>query len=226
MESLVYTRGYAKTLSEYIEQTFWLEIEKYPQITKHYKQMIDVRFLNDIDVLWEMRFERHKGHFTRKYVQESFSPSTQYLVQHSFEAVVFYKEDRENGIYHIDRMYLYANMPHILINMFSRISTLDTKTEDHIKHIIKINLRHEVGHILDYINEVDNKHVDHVNNLTKIDMESRNELYPIMDDLSDEEFFNRYYSQIPGERRANELVGLTPQDMIDSWKNEKGVVFK
>ena len=221
MESLVYIRGYVKTLSEYIEQTFWLEIEKYPQINEHYKQMIDVRFLNDMDVLWETRFERHKGHFTRKYVQESFSPSTRYLVEHSFDATIFYKEDNENGICHIDRMYLYANMPHILIDMFSRISTLDTKTEDDIKYAIKITLRHEVGHILNYINDVDNKHVDHVNNLRKIDMESRNELYTIMDDLSDEEFLNRYYSQIPDERKANELVGLTPQDMIDSWKMKK-----
>ena len=219
MESLVYTRGYAKTLSEYIEQTFWLEIEKYPQINEHYKQMIDVRFLNDIDVLWEMRFERHKGHFTRKYVQESFSPSTQYLVQHSFEAVVFYKEDEENGIYHIDRMYLYANMPHILINMFSRISTLDTQTEDHIKHMIKISLRHEVGHILDYINEVDNKHIDHVNHLRKIEDDAICEFNSIRDNLSNEECIIKYY-QLPGERRANELVGLTPQDMIDSWENK------
>lgn len=219
MESLVYTRGYAKTLSEYIEQTFWLEIEKYPQINEHYKQMIDVRFLNDIDVLWEMRFERHKGHFTRKYVQESFSPSTQYLVQHSFEAVVFYKEDEENGIYHIDRMYLYADMPHILINMFSRISTLDTQTEDHIKHMIKISLRHEVGHILDYINEVDNKHIDHVNHLRKIEDDAICEFNSIMDNLSNEECIIKYY-QLPGEKRANELVGLTPQDFLFKSENE------
>ena len=218
MESLVYTRGYAKTLSEYIEQTFWLEIEKYPQINEHYKQMIDVRFLNDIDVLWEMRFERHKGHFTRKYVQESFSPSTQYLVQHSFGVAVFYKEDGENGIYHIDRMYLYANMPHILINMFSRISTLDTQTEDHIKHMIKISLRHEVGHILDWIINNENRHIDHVNHLRKIEDDAIWEFNSIMDNLSDEEFTIKYH-QLPSEKSADELVGLTPQDFL--FKSEK-----
>ena len=47
-----------------------------------------------------------------------------------------------------------------------------------------------------------------------------NEFYSIKDTLSDEELYIRYYSQIPDERSANELVGLTPQDMIDSWENK------
>lgn len=215
MKSIIYDRGYLKTLSDYIEQTFWSEIEKYPQITEHYKQMIDVRFLSGTDRLWEHRFERHKGHFTRKYVQESFLSK----ISFSFETMCFYECIRDDGICHIDRMYLNVNMEQLLTNMFSRISTLDTQTEDHIKHMIKISVRHEVGHILDWINDVDNKHMDHVNNKKKINTSTLNEFYSIMDTLSDEELHIRYYSQIPDERRANELVGLTPQDFL--FKSEK-----
>ena len=215
MKNIVYDRGYLKTLSDYIEQTFWSEIEKYPQINEHYKQKIDVRFLSDTDRLWEHRFERHKGHFTRKYVRESFSSKLSF----SFETMCFYECIRDDGICHIYRMYLNVNMEQLLTNMFSRISTLDTQTEDHIKHMIKISVRHEVGHILDWINDVDNKHMDHVNNKKKINTSTLNEFYSIMDTLSDEELHIRYYSQIPDERSANELVGLTPQDFL--FKSEK-----
>ena len=216
MESLVYDSGYLKTLSDYIKQTFWSEIEKYPQINEHYKQKIDVRFLSDKDRLWEHRFEYHKGHFTRKYVQESFSSEMGFFTEHAFEAMCFYEGIRDDGICHIDRMYLNVNMEQLLIQLFMHISILDTKTEDHIKHMIKISVRHEVGHILDWINDVDNKHRDHVINKKKINTSTMNEFYSIKDTLSDEELYIRYYSQIPDERSANELVGLTPQDMIDS----------
>ena len=218
MVSLVYDSGYLKTLSDYIKQTFWSEIEKYPQIDEHYKQKIDVRFLSDKDRLWEHRFEYHKGHFTRKYVQESFSSKMSFLTEHAFEAMCFYEGIRDDGICHIDRMYLSVNMEQLLIQLFMHISTLDTQIEDHIKHVIKISAQHEVGHILDWIINKENRHIDHVNHLRKIEDDAICEFNSIMDNLSNEECIIKYY-QLPGERRANELVGLTPQDFL--FKSEK-----
>ena len=216
MESLVYTRGYAKTLSEYIEQTFWLEIEKYPQITKHYKQMIDVRFLNDIDVLWEMGFERHKGHFTRKYVQESCSSYCSNPVTTS----TYFKYDNCCATCYATEIYLTINMERFLIDCFiDMIPSMSTKIEDHIKHMIKISARHEVGHILDWIINKENRHIDHVNHLRKIEDDAICEFNSIMDNLSNEECIIKYY-QLPGERRANELVGLTPQDFLFKFEKE------
>lgn len=223
MESIIYDRGYLKTLSDYIEQTFWSEIEKYPQITEHYKQKINVRFLSDMDRLWEYRFKRHKGHFTRKYVQESFSSKMSYYTENSLEAVCSYRVNDNDCICHINRMYLYCNMAQILLYLFNRISILDTKTEDHIKHIIKIIVRHEVGHILDFVNEIDNRHKDHVDNREKIYMSAYDELFSTSEtnnELSVDDFLIKYYSQIPCERRANELVGLTPQDFLFKFEKE------
>lgn len=216
MRSIIYDSGYLKTLCDYIKQTFISEIEKYPQITEHYKQMIEIRYINSVIDLSESCFERHKGHFTRKYVQESCSS----YYSNAVKTLTCFKYDNCCATCYATEIYLTINMERFLIDCFIDMTpSMSTKIEDHIKHVIKISARHEVGHILDWIINKENRHIDHVNNLTKIDMESRNELYPIMDDLSDEEFFNRYYSQIPGERRANELVGLTPQDFL--FKSEK-----
>lgn len=213
MKGIIYDRGYLKTLSDYIDQTFWLEIEKYPQITEHYKQMIDVRFLSGTDRLWEHRFERHKGHFTRKYVQESCSS----YHNKPFQTTTYFKYDN-SGICYATEIYLTINMERFLIDCFRIISSMSTQTEDHIKHMIKISARHEVGHILCWIINKENRHIDHINHLRKINDDAMREFNSIMDNLSDEEFTIKYH-QLPNERIADELVGLTPQDFL--FKPEK-----
>ena len=213
MRSIIYDSGYLKTLSDYIVQTFISEIDRYPQITEHYKQMIEIRYINSVIDLAESCFERHKGHFTRKYVQESCSSYRSNAVK----TLTHFKYDN-SGICYATEIYLTINMERFLIDCFWIISSMSTKTEDHIKHMIKISLRHEVGHILDWIINNENRHIDHVNHLRKIEDDAIWEFNSIMDNLSDEEFTIKYH-QLPSEKSADELVGLTPQDFL--FKSEK-----
>ena len=215
MRSIIYDSGYLKTLCDYIKQTFISEIEKYPQITEHYKQMIEIRYINSVIDLAESCFERHKGHFTRKYVQESCSSYRSNAVKTS----TCFKYDNCCATCYATEIYLTINMERFLIDCFiDMIPSMSTKIEDHIKHVIKISARHEVGHILDWIINKENRHIDHVNHLRKIEDDAICEFNSIMDNLSNEEYTIKYY-QLPGERRANELVGLTPQDFL--FKSEK-----
>lgn len=213
MKSIVYNSGYLKTLCDYIEQTFISEIEKYPQITEHYKHMIEIRYINSVIDLYESCFERHKGHFTRKYVQESCSS----YHNTPFQTTTYFEYDN-SGICYATEIYLTINMERFLIDCFKIISSMSTKTEDHIKHMIKISARHEVGHILCWIINKENRHIDHINHLRKINDDALCEFNSIMDNLSDEEFTIKYH-QLPNERIADELVGLTPQDFL--FKSEK-----
>lgn len=215
MRSIIYDSGYLKTLCDYIKQTFISEIEKYPQITEHYKQMIEIRYINSVIDLAESCFERHKGHFTRKYVQESCSSYHSNAVKTS----TCFKYDNCCATCYATEIYLTINMERFLIDCFIDMTpSMSTKIEDHIKHVIKISARHEVGHILDWIINKENRHIDHVNHLRKIEDDAICEFNSIMDNLSNEECIIKYY-QLPGERRANELVGLTPQDFL--FKSEK-----
>ena len=214
MRSIIYDSGYLKTLSDYIVQTFISEIDRYPQITEHYKQMIEIRYINSVIDLAESCFERHKGHFTRKYVQESCSSYRSNAVK----TLTHFKYDN-SGICYATEIYLTINMERFLIDCFiDMIPSMSTKIEDHIKHMIKISARHEVGHILDWIINKENRHIDHVNHLRKIEDDAIWEFNSIMDNLSDEEFTIKYH-QLPSEKSADELVGLTPQDFL--FKSEK-----
>lgn len=216
MRSIIYDSGYLKTLCDYIKQTFISEIEKYPQITEHYKQMIEIRYINSVIDLSESCFERHKGHFTRKYVQESCSSYRSNAVKTS----TCFKYDNCCATCYATEIYLTINMERFLIDCFiDMIPSMSTKIEDHIKHVIKISARHEVGHILDWIINKENRHIDHVNHLRKIEDDAICEFNSIMDNLSNEECIIKYY-QLPGERRANELVGLTPQDFLFKFEKE------
>ena len=215
MKSIIYDRGYLKTLSDYIIQTCISEIEKYPEITEHYKHMIALRYINSIDDLSESRFERHKGHFTRKYVQESCSS---YRNKPPFMTLIHFKRDNSD-ICHTTRICICVNMERFFVDCFSMIPSMSAKTEDNIKHIIKITARHEVGHILDWIINNDNRHIDHVNHLRKIEDDAIREFNSIKDTLSDEEFTIKYH-QLPSEKIADELVGLTPQDFLFKFEKE------
>lgn len=214
MKSIIYDSGYLKTLCDYIKQTFISEIDRYPQITEHYKQMIEIRYINSVIDLSESCFERHKGHFTRKYVQESCSS---YRNKSAFITLTHFKHD-SSDICYTTKICICVNMERFFVNCFSMIPSMSAKTEDHIKHIIKTTIRHEVGHILDWIINNDNRHIDHINHLRKIEDDAICEFNSIMDNLSNEEFTIKYH-QLPSEKIADELVGLTPQDFL--FKSEK-----
>lgn len=86
---------------------------------------------------------------------------------------------------------------------------------------IETSIRHECGHALDSLSYF-NRPYAYTQKIRTFELEEEQRYYPIGStrfDVPIEVYFNS-----PKERRANNNVGLTTQDMIDSdfsWENEK-----
>ena len=91
---------------------------------------------------------------------------------------------------------------------------------DKVFECMKFSLLHELGHFIDHFDNCMNKTVEEWNSFVNTNKEDYKQMPKLRRNASYEKRLEWYllYNNIPVERRANEAVGITEEDIIKDFK--------
>jgi hypothetical protein len=130
-----------------------------------------------------------------------------------------YKTDLENGIVKTTDLSIDINFEVLRADIVYNLEMLELVEENY-----RLSLRHEVGHIMDYILNFNGRPADEVRDIIKKYKDDKEKYYQKFyekdmsgrkKEYSEEERMRYYYTEIEGERTANELSNANVDRMIE-----------
>lgn len=178
-----------------------------------FKQPCQIRILSGSDVMWRDMFQNHHGHIRRDYISKNFQLYDQkeytMIMSAYHEGVVL-----SDGTFRLTQTYL--DIHTVALDKFILDNIADL---DHVKKLICVTLRHEIGHLIDYI-RFDGLSFEEYKEYWDKKEYQYNEFFEWKrkrENIDWEEELRRYYS-IETESIANRNGGITINDILEVEK--------
>lgn len=202
-----------------------LKENEFKGLLENLPYQIGVRFLSGIDQVWDSMFKYQSGHITRRYVVDEINKLSRSEYSSSMCASMISYINTETNRHYIKTIWLDVRTVAFNKSILDHLNDIES-----FKEWITLSLKHEIGHILDY-KTLHDKDPSEADRYFEIKDKQYDEFYAWKEEHDGAEYMEerlrKYYEDIDIERTANQLGGITIEEIIEinkkmfSQNNEK-----